>query len=237
MSLEDHAASHAVRSYVRRPGRITVAQRRALREYWARFGVDDGEGLLDLDRIFGRPAPRVLEIGFGMGDAIVELARLHPERDYLGIDVYEPGIGSLLARLHALDISNVRVVRGDAVDLLQRRVPVSSLDAVMIFFPDPWPKKRHHKRRLVQPGFMSLVCARLRVGGCLELATDWEDYARQMLAVAGGQSELRNLAGAGCFAKRPLTRPTTKFERRGRRLGHGVYDLLLERVAAGTGVG
>lgn len=207
---------------------MTVAQRRALDSLWTRYGIDL-EGLVDLDRQFGRRAPRYLEIGFGMGDALAEMAARHPEWDFLGIEVYDPGVGSLLGRLAREGLANVRLMRGDAVEVLRWALPADSLDCVMLHFPDPWPKKRHHKRRLVQPPFVALVRTRLKHGGRFQLATDWEDYARHMRRVLEADEGLRNVAGAGAYAKRPLERPVTKFETRGVRLGHGIWDLVYER--------
>jgi len=217
-----------IRSFVRRSGRITRSQRLALERDWPRFGIE-GRGLIDLDQIFGRHAPRVMEIGFGMGDVLIEMAARDRERDYLGVEVYEPGIGRVLSRLRTLGLENVRIVRGDAVEVLATRIAERTLDAALLYFPDPWPKKRHHKRRLVQPEFAELVCSRLKVGGRFELATDWEDYARHMLGVLENTPGLVNVAGAGRFMKSATTRPMTKFERRGRRLGHDVWDLGFER--------
>lgn len=228
MSALDPPERRAVRSFVRRSGRMTRSQRRALNQDWSRFGVA-GEGLLDLDRLFGRPAQRILEVGFGMGDALVQMAAENPERDYLGVEVYEPGIGRVLARLASLGLENVRVIRGDAVDVLRSRIPDESLDALLIWFPDPWPKKRHHKRRLVQPGFVSVACAKLKRGGHVHLATDWGDYAEQMLTVLEQESRLANVSGKCRFTPRPPERPLTKFERRGEQLGHPVWDLVYVR--------
>lgn len=217
-----------IRSFVRRSGRMTRAQRRALEHDWPRFGIE-GTGPIDLDAVFGHRAPRMMEIGFGMGEALLEMAARHPERDYLGVEVYEPGIGGVLARLRELGLGNVRILRGDVVEILAARLPDASLDAALLYFPDPWPKKRHHKRRLVQPLFAELVCAKLKPGGRFELATDWEDYAEQMLRVLDDTPGLVNLAGPGRFLPAPQSRPPTKFESRGRRLGHRIRDLGYER--------
>lgn len=217
-----------VRSFVRREGRMTVAQRRALDQCWPRYGVDI-DGPLDLERLFGRRAPCIVEIGFGMGDTLIEMARGHPDTDYLGIEVYRPGIGSVLRRLAADDMQNVRVIAGDALEILRDALADGSLDGIQVFFPDPWPKKRHHKRRLIQPDSVALLARKLKPGGVLHLATDWQEYAQHMLAVAGAEPLLVNRAGAGQFAARPAYRPLTKFEQRGRRLGHPVWDLILAR--------
>nr|VFJ67199.1 MAG: tRNA (guanine-N(7)-)-methyltransferase [Candidatus Kentron sp. FW] len=219
-----------VRSFVNRPGRITHAQRQALVTNWQRFGIETGDYLLDLDAIFGRRAPRYLEIGFGMGDGLIEMALANPQRDYLGIEVYEPGLGRLLHRLSRENVANVRAIRGDAVEVLSRCIAPHGLDGILIYFPDPWPKKRHHKRRIVQPAFVSLICVCLNPGGRLELATDWEDYAMHMLKTLELEPRLRNLAGSGYFSARPEHRPVTKFERRGERCGHRIWDLVFLRV-------
>ncbi len=221
--------SSAVRSYVRRTGRMTRAQRKALQEYWPLYGVQC-DRVLSFDALFGRVAPCFLEVGFGMGDALVEMAQASPQRDFLGIEVHTPGVGRLLARLAELDLRNVRVIQEDACTVLNDVIPAGSLQGVYVFFPDPWPKKRHHKRRLIQAPFVELLARRLVPGGCLSLATDWEHYALAMLAVVEASRDFRNLAGPGQFSARPPDRPMTKFERRGVRLGHAVWDLAFERV-------
>jgi len=208
---------------------MTPGQTRALEQHWPRYGVPSGDTLLDLDRLFGRSAPRVLEIGFGMGDALLEMAAAAPDHDFLGIDVHRPGIGRLLAGIEATGLSNVRVAEGDALQLLRDRLPAGSLARLLLFFPDPWPKKRHHKRRLVQPAFAALATGRLGLGGVLHAATDWEEYAEQMLAVFEECAGLVNTTGEGRFAERPTYRPLTKFEQRGLVRGHGVWDLLFRR--------
>lgn len=220
-----------IRSFVRREGRFTDAQRRAVETLLPRYGVPAGEGAIDFVALFGRNAPVHLEIGFGNGDALAAMAAAHPENSYLGIEVHRPGIGALLRRVDSLGLSNVRVIAGDAVEFLTQRIPEHSLAAVYLFFPDPWPKKRHHKRRLVQTAFAALVRSRLRPGGRWHLATDWEDYARHMLAVLSVEAGFTNAAGVGQFSPRPAERPLTRFERRGQRLGHGVWDLEFQRPA------
>ncbi|MCK5361911.1 MAG: tRNA (guanosine(46)-N7)-methyltransferase TrmB [Gammaproteobacteria bacterium] len=219
-----------VRSFVRRSARMTPAQRAAIERRWPTYGLE-GAGVLDLDAVFGRRAPRVMEIGFGNGETLVSLAESHPECDYLGVDVYEPGIGRTLAAVAEKHLTNVRLLRGDAVDVLRERVSPASLDTVLLLFPDPWPKKRHHKRRLVQADFVKLVADKLVPGGRFHLATDWQDYAEQMLAVLEAEDAFVNLAGLGNFCTRGTRRPMTKFERRGQRLGHGVLDLRFQRRA------
>lgn len=226
MSRERH---RKIRSFVRREGRITRAQQEAL----ARLGdsyIISGRDLHDLDEVFRRRAPRALEIGFGMGDALAVMAKSHPHIDYLGIEVHRPGIGSLLLKLEKDAIDNVRIVCADAVEILSHYLPDASLDAVYLYFPDPWPKKRHHKRRIVQPEFASMLWRKLKPGGVFHMATDWDDYARCMLAVMEATPGYANAAGSGAFSPRPLERPLTNFERRGRCLGHVVRDLVFIRT-------
>jgi tRNA (guanine-N7-)-methyltransferase len=207
---------------------MTDAQRRAMSELWPRFGVEPGDGVLDFPGLFGRAAPVVLEIGFGNGETLAALAVTTPQVNYFGIEVHRPGVGGLLRRLAAADITNVRVMVADAKEILARLVPDASLTAVHLFFPDPWPKKRHHKRRLVQSDFVELVSRKLLPGGIFHLTTDWQDYAHHMMAVLSASGALENVAGAGHFGERG-ERPPTKFERRGARLGHGVWDLVFRR--------
>jgi tRNA (guanine-N7-)-methyltransferase len=219
-----------VRSFVLRGGRITDAQQRALSELWPRYGIDFSPVPLDLDATFGRRAPRVVEIGFGNGEHLVALATAHPDRDYLGIEVHRPGAGRLLLALDQTGTRNVRVICEDAVQVFDKQIPPDALDEVLILFPDPWPKKRHHKRRLIQAPFVELIASRLAPGGVLRLATDWQPYAEQMLEVLSASQALRNTEPQGAFAPRPDERAATRFERRGRQLGHGVWDLAFQRV-------
>jgi tRNA (guanine-N7-)-methyltransferase len=227
----------APRSFVRRGGRLTHSQRRALNDYWEHFGLSN-DGLLEPGEVFSRAGPLCLEIGFGMGDTLAALAQANPDWNYIGIEVHEPGIGRLLNLAVEQNLINLRVMRADAAIVLRDCFPPASLDQVLIYFPDPWPKKRHHKRRLVQPQLVSRIVRCLKPAGQLLLATDWEEYADHMLQVLDATSELRNVAGAGCFSERPPTRFTTKFERRGQRLGHSVWDLIYSRrtVTAATEV-
>jgi len=220
----------SVRSFVVRAGRMTVAQERAWTELWPRYGVETGAAPLDFAAVFGRDAPRTLEIGFGNGESLVALAAAHPERDHLGIEVHRPGVGHLMLRTEELGLTNVRAVCRDAVEVLQQCIPPGSLDEVLLYFPDPWPKKRHHKRRIVQPEFVALVASRLREGGVFRMATDWQPYSEHMLEVASGCAQLRNASVDGGFMPRPESRPVTRFERRGQRLGHGVWDLAFTRL-------
>jgi len=219
----------AIRSFVRREGRMTEAQKRALEELLPRYGVSPGETPLDLVACFGREAPVHLEIGFGNGEALAAMALAQPQNNYLGLEVHRPGVGVLLRRLEAEGIPNVRVACADAKEVLEQRIPDASLSAVYVFFPDPWHKLRHHKRRLVQPAFIALLHRKLKPGGTLHLATDWEDYARQMLALLSAADGFENAAGPDLYAPRPEARPLTRFERRGQRLGHGVWDLVFRR--------
>lgn len=219
----------AIRSFVRRAGRITSAQTRALAELWPRYGIESGETPLDFAALFPRRAPLIVEIGFGNGEALAAMAAAHPENNYLGIEVHRPGIGSLLLRIESGALSNVRLLEGDAKEVLAHRVPPGSVHAVHVFFPDPWPKKRHHKRRLMQADFVAFIHRALAPGGYLHLATDWQEYAEHMLTLLTQTPGFENSAGVGCYAPRPEYRPLTKFERRGQRLGHGVWDLVFRR--------
>lgn len=218
-----------VRSFVLRAGRIGPGQQRALAELGPRFVLPFAERPLDAAAVFGRHAPLVLEIGFGMGDATAQIARAAPETDFIGVEVHAPGVGALLKRIGGQGLTNLRLVQHDAVEVLRHMIAPDSLSGVHLYFPDPWPKKRHHKRRLVQPAFVALVASRLRPGGYLHCATDWQPYAEQMLEVLSAESQLRNTAAG--YAPRPDWRPLTKFETRGLKLGHGVWDLLFRRLA------
>lgn len=208
---------------------MTAAQQRALRELWPRYGIDSNR-MVDLHALFGRSAPVTLEIGFGNGDTLLAMAQASPETDFIGIEVHRPGVGRLLQALEDRHINNVRVMCDDAVEILQRCLPDHCLQRVLLFFPDPWHKKRHHKRRIVQPEFVELLAKKLQHGGILHMATDWENYAQHMLEVVGASAAFRNCAGQGQYSGKPDWRPITKFEQRGLRLGHGVWDLLFERV-------
>jgi tRNA (guanine-N7-)-methyltransferase len=219
------APHRRVRSFVRRGGRITVAQARALQELWPGFGIDFAPAPLDLDRVFGRRAPRLLEIGFGNGETLFAIAHERRDWDCLGIEVYEAGVGRLLLQAHDAGLANLRVICHDAVEVLDQQLPDSSIAEALVFFPDPWPKKRHHKRRLIQPKFAALLARKLVPHGVLRLATDWQPYAEQMLDVLNACELLVNAAADRRFAPRPAIRPPTRFERRGQRLGHGVWDL------------
>jgi len=227
----DKRPPRAIRSYVIRAGRITSAQQRALGEHWARYGVDYQPRELDLPLLFGRVAPCTLEIGFGNGEHLLERALAQPAQDFLGVEVHRPGIGHLLLAAAKAGVTNLRVIDHDAVDVLQQQLGPDSLDEVQLLFPDPWPKKRHHKRRIVQPGFVALLASRLRAGGRVHFATDWEPYAEDMLLVLNGCSLLANCADGGGFLGIDAVeaRSATRFQRRGERLGHRVRELLFRR--------
>ena len=215
---EPRPARRAVRSFVLRAGRMTVAQGRALEQLWPRLGLDFDGKVLDLDSIFGRRAPRVLEIGFGDGELLVDMASREPDKDFLGVEVHEPGVGHCLLLLEKLGLTNVRLIRHDAVEVLREQIPDGVLQRVNLFFPDPWPKKRHHKRRIVQPDFIRLVAAKLTAGGRFHVATDWAPYGEEIDAV---------LAAEPAFEKPAVVitdRPSTRFQRRGERLGHEVFE-------------
>ncbi|MFL6618315.1 MAG: tRNA (guanosine(46)-N7)-methyltransferase TrmB [Povalibacter sp.] len=232
-SAESNPPEHrrSVRSFVLRMGRATAAQQRALTELWPVYGIDFGSSEIDLNASFGRTAPRLIEIGFGNGEALVEFAKSHPEIDCIGIEVHRPGVGHLLLDAQALELKNVRVISHDAVEVLEKLAP-ESISFVHIFFPDPWPKKRHHKRRLIQPAFVERIARVMSIGGRLRLATDWEHYALHMRDVLDASMQFKNCADETGFVSRQHMRPLTRFERRGHKLGHSVWDLEYERVAA-----
>lgn len=231
-ALEDETPrpERRIRSFVRREGRFTEGQKRALQQLWPRYGIDTGETLLDPVALFGRTAPLTLEIGFGNGDSLRQLAQANPDQDFIGIEVHRPGVGRLLQQLAAESIENVRVMSDDAVEVLRHRIAPATLQRLLLWFPDPWHKKRHHKRRIVQPPFLALVQERLAPGGLLHMATDWSSYAEQMVAVSAQIPGLCNDAAAsGGYTPRPAWRPRTHFEQRGERLGHGVWDIVVRR--------
>ena len=246
VSPEQQHPPRRIRSFVLRAGRITAAQQRALDELWPRYGLDLPEAQppsaagepgrpFALDAVFGRHAPRSLEIGFGNGDNLVGLATAHPERDFIGVEVHRAGVGHLLLGAAAAGLSNLRVICHDAVEVLEHGIAPAALDEVLILFPDPWHKKRHNKRRLIQAALVTKLAARLKPGGYLHCATDWQPYAEQILQVLGEQPLLRNTAAASHpelagYAPKPHYRPLTKFENRGIKLGHGVWDVVFERV-------
>jgi len=216
-----------IRSYVLRAGRMGTGQQRALAELGPRFVLPFRPEPLDFAAVFGRPAPVVLEIGFGMGDATAHIAAARPDTDFIGVEVHTPGVGALLKRIGEQQLPNLRIVQHDAVEVLEHMIPPGALAGVHIFFPDPWHKKKHHKRRLIQPAFVSRLVTRLKIGGYLHCATDWQPYAEQMLQVLEAEPALQNTAPG--YAPRPDYRPLTKFEQRGLKLGHGVWDLVFTR--------
>lgn len=219
-----------IRSFVRRQGRLTKGQQLALDQYWPEMGVEFQPEPLDLTQLFGRDAPVVLEIGFGMGASLVTMAQNNPQQNFLGIEVHAPGVGACLASAKEANVENLRVMCHDAVEVLHKMIPDNSLNMVQLFFPDPWHKARHNKRRIVQAPFAELVKGKLKLGGVFHMATDWEAYAEHMLEVMNGIDGYKNQSETQDYVPRPETRPLTKFEQRGQRLGHGVWDLMFERI-------
>jgi len=218
-----------IRSFVRREGRLTTGQQNALDTLWPKYGIDMSDTALDLGSIFGNEQPVILEIGFGNGDSLAQMAMANPGLNYLGIEVHRPGVGHLLYLIEEQGIENLRIMSEDAVEIIRNQIREQALTGVQLFFPDPWPKKKHHKRRIVQPEFVKLLASRLKPGGFFHLATDWENYAEHMLEVMSAAEDFENSTKEGDFIPRPDTRPLTKFEQRGQRLGHGVWDLLYIR--------
>jgi tRNA (guanine-N7-)-methyltransferase len=219
-----------IKSFVKREGRMTEAQKRAFETLWPRYGIDFSGQPLVLPALFGRAAPVVLEIGFGNGEHLLARAAAEPQHDFIGVEVHRPGVGRVLHRAEAAGLTNLRVISHDAVEVLRDGIADGALTQVVIQFPDPWHKKRHHKRRLIQPAFAQLLARKLRQGGVLQLATDWADYADHMLTVLNAEPSLHNDAADGRFVPRPATRLKTRFESRGERLGHAVFDLQFRRV-------
>lgn len=219
-----------IRSFVLRTGRMTPGQQRAFDENWQQWGLEPNAGALDYAAVFGQSGPSVLEIGFGMGQSLIAMAQAAPASNFVGIEVHTPGVGKLLHAIAEHNLRNIRVYHHDAVEILRDCIPAASLDTLQIFFPDPWHKKRHNKRRLIQPAFVAQLVARLKPGGILHLATDWEHYAQQMMEVLSAAEGLSNTCADGQFSPRPEQRPLTKFEIRGERLGHGVWDLVFVRT-------
>ena len=225
---KEELAKRPIRSFVLRQGRLTHGQQRALDELMPVFGVPYAPALVDLNALFGREASaKILEIGFGMGDSTAKIAQSQPERDFLGVEVHAPGVGSLLKQIGELELQNLRIVQHDAVEVLKHMIADASLDGVHIFFPDPWHKKRHHKRRLIQAEFVKLLCSKLKAGAYLHVATDWQEYAEWVLEVLQQEPLLENTAQD--YAPKPDYRPLTKFENRGIKLGHGVWDIIFRR--------
>ena len=230
MNTPEQLPRRAIRSFVLRQGRVSDAQQRAHDTLLPRFGIPYAPAPLSLEAAFGRAAPKILEIGFGMGETTAIIAAANPDRDYLGIEVHTPGVGSLLKEIGERGLTNLRIIQHDAVDVLQAMIAPEALDGVHIFFPDPWPKKRHHKRRLLQPPLVALLASRMKPGAYLHTATDWGEYAEQMLQVLAAEPTLQNTAqDPSGFVPRPDYRPQTKFETRGLKLGHGVWDLVFRK--------
>lgn len=220
---------HTIRSFVRRGGRLTHGQQRAIDTLWSDFSIDKGETLINLNKLFGRNAPKVIEIGFGNGASLTQMAMEQPEQDFLGVEVHRPGVGQLLKGIEKHELPNLRLACADAVELLKYRITDNSIDRVQCYFPDPWHKNRHHKRRLIQPAFVSLLAKKIKAGGHLHLATDWQHYAEQMLQYLSDNELFENCSNDATYIDKPDYRPLTKYERRGQKLGHGVWDLLFKR--------
>ena len=231
LTLKPEFKRKDIRSYVIRGGRMTPGQKNAFDRQWARYGVSLYDGAFDPVEAFGREAPIVLEIGFGMGDSFHQMAMAESDKDFIGIEVHPPGVGRLINTAGLDDLRNIRVYMADAIDVLDDCIADNSVDRFQLYFPDPWHKKKHNKRRIVQPEFVQKILQKLKVGGVFHLATDWEDYADHMMEVMSHAEGYENQAGEYNFAERPDFRPITKFEKRGERLGHGVWDLLFERGA------
>ena len=227
---EEKTFIRRIRSFVKREGRLTEGQERALNDLFPRFGLELQDTPINLTEVFHRSAPTILEIGFGNGSSLAEMAEKNPEQDYIGIEVHRPGVGNLLLQIEKLDLNNLRVMSEDAVDVLNKMITDESLDAVYLFFADPWHKTRHHKRRIVQEEFVQLLRKKLKVNGIFHMATDWEPYAKHMMRVMNATEGYDNTAGKDQYLPRPEYRPLTKFEQRGQRLGHGVWDLIFKKV-------
>lgn len=227
--MQDARHPRTIKSFVLRQGRLTKGQEQAMQTLWPVFGIEAADTPLDFPQLFGRNAPVTLEIGFGNGESLTQMAKAAPERDFIGIEVHTPGVGHLLKLVGDQGLENVRVMNTDAVEILQNRIPAGSLDRVQLFFPDPWHKQKHHKRRIVQAGFVKLIASRLRTGGVFHMATDWENYAEHMAKVLENSAEFVNLSVYPPYSPRPDERPLTRFENRGLKLGHGVWDLLYRK--------
>lgn len=220
-----------IKSFVLRQGRLSAGQKRALDTQWPRFGLELKDQQLDFKALFGREAPTIVEIGFGMGKSLAEMAEANPQQNYIGIEVHRPGVGALLKQIEEKDLTNIRVFNEDAIEVLEKMIPENSLAGLYLFFPDPWHKKRHNKRRIVQPEFVQKIRTHLMLQGQFHMATDWEDYALHMMAVMNDAEGYTNTSGSGNYTPRPDYRPLTKFENRGHRLGHGVWDLIFEKTS------
>lgn len=230
MNDQETRLHRKIRSYVLRTGRMTAGQRKSYQEEWPLHSIEYQPGFIDPEKIFGRRAPLVLEIGFGMGQSLAEMAKNEPEKDFIGVEVHRPGVGKLLQTVEQGQLKNVKVMEHDAVEVLTHMIADQSLDRVQIYFPDPWHKTKHHKRRLIQQSFIQLLGRKLKEGGCLHAATDWQNYAKHILAILSEAANFENEAIDQYYISRPEWRPLTKFERRGERLGHGVWDILFKKV-------
>jgi len=227
--MSDAKPLRTIRSFVRREGRLTPGQQRAIDTLWSQFAIDTSDAVLDFNELFGRDAPKVLEIGFGNGASLAQMAEDQADHDFIGVEVHRPGVGQLLRQIEQRGLTNLRVICTDAVELLKQQVADNSLARVQLYFPDPWHKKRHHKRRIIQPEFVALLAQKIASGGHLHMATDWQHYAEQMLDDLSNSDQFINCADDTGYIPRPNYRPLTKFEQRGHRLGHGVWDLLFKR--------
>ena len=230
LSAHEQERRRTIRSFVKRAGRMTPAQGRALRELWPEYGIAYSQDPLDLETVFGRPAPRVLEIGFGNGETLVEQASADPASDYIGVEVHEPGVGHCMLHAEKARISNIRLIRYDAIDVLRNQIPGNSLSRINLYFPDPWPKKRHHKRRILRLSFLELAAQKIETGGTFQIATDWENYAGEIDALIESQEHFSLTEKRVHSGDDPLDRPVTKFERRGLSLGHRISDWRLTRI-------
>lgn len=234
MSHTENVHPRTIKSFVIRSGRMTAGQLKAYQALWMKYGIEADGAVVDFSKIFSRTAPVILEIGFGMGDSLIEMAERYSQNNYLGIEVHKPGVGRLLGNIAQRQLSNVRVMQYDALQILKKQIPDHCLHAVYLFFPDPWHKRKHHKRRIVNDEFVQLVGKKLQKNGFLHMATDWQDYAAQMLDTMQRASGFNNCAtnckNNGGYIPRPDYRPMTKFERRGKRLGHGVWDILFQKT-------
>ena len=230
MALVSSDKKRVIRSFVVRSGRMTVGQQRGWEQYWDKLGLEFSAQKVDVATLFDKAQPLVLEIGFGMGDSLFEMASANPNLNFIGVEVHRPGVGAILAKAGDAELNNLKVMCCDAVEFIDKMLPDESVSRLQLYFPDPWHKKRHHKRRLVQPEFVSNILPKLSQGGVLHMATDWQPYAEHMLEVLEASSELKNQAGKGAFSEKPEFRPSTKFEKRGLKLGHSVWDLLFEKL-------
>lgn len=225
----ENTLRHRIKSFVLRQGRMSKGQQAAIDRIWPQYGLEADAGLLDLAQVFGRDAPTYVEIGFGMGSSLAQMAQDNPQNNYIGIEVHRPGVGALCKLIEEKNLTNIRIFNHDAVEILEKQIPQNCLSGVYLFFPDPWHKARHKKRRIVQPAFVAKLAEHLVPGGEFHMATDWEDYAEHMMEVMSAAPDYTNAAGKGQFTPRPDYRPLTKFEQRGHRLGHGVWDLIFKK--------